>query len=249
MKILKYSVLLLITGLIFAACPDGPDKNDNNDNKNSGDNGNNTVVKTGKITFFNESTSYKVVVHQDYFNGPVLLELSEWESKKVDVRISDNYGVGSTFSIEYLYPLDSAFDAESGKVIASGIDPNVQINLVIEENKSYDVTIPPPQNIEFRSAFIKIVNASSLPFELKYLGTVFKQTGNGNLSVPPGGTGVYKLEGISSAGRLYQNYEIVSTFASTTIPDFTAENGNIYNFAYNGSSVTQTGTQTIVFEK
>jgi hypothetical protein len=241
-KTIKFCLFLLIC-LIFAACPGDSD-----------DSGKNLppAAKTGKVTFFNES-SYKIVVHQDAFSGPVLLELSVGESKRVDVRISDNYGIGSTFSIEYLYRINDAFDTESGEVIASGIDPNVQINFVVEEDKSYTKHIPQPQNLEFRNAFIKILNSSSLQFELKYLGTVFKQTGNGNIPVAPGKTGVYKLplgtEGnIPADGKLYQNYEVVSTFANTTIPDFTAKNEVIYSFTYNGSSVVKTGEQTIIFK-
>jgi hypothetical protein len=235
-------MLLTIIIAIIAACHAEPDKNENSNND-----GNNVVVKTGRVTFFNES-SYKVVVHQDAFSGPVLLELSAGESKRADVRTSDNYGVGSTFSIEYLYRINDGFDTESGEVIASGIDPNVQINFVVEEDKSYTKQIPQPANLEFRSAFIKILNTSTLQCELKYLGTVFKQTGNGNISVAPGKTGVYKLEGIPTGGKLYQNYEVTSTFENTAIPDFTAENGSIYSFTYNGTTVTQTGTQTVLFK-
>jgi len=235
-----------LAALIFSACAADDGKNENSGD-DSGDNGNIPVVKTGRVTFFNES-SYKVVVHQDAFSGPVLLELNAGQTKNVDVRASDNYGAGSTFSIEYLYRINDGFDTDSGEVIASGIDPNVQINFVIEENKSYTKQIPQPQNLEFRSAFIKILNSSNLQFELRYLGTGFKQTGNGNFSVAPGKTGVYRLDGIPDGGKLFQNYQAVSTFASTPVPDFTAENGFIYSFTYNGSSVTQTGTQTILFK-
>jgi hypothetical protein len=245
MKNFFYFVFFLIIGLNLVSCPDNT-TDDNNSN-----NGNNTVVKTGKVTFFNES-SYKVVIHQDFFSGPVLLDLSAGGSQRVDVRTSDNYGIGSTFSIEYLYKINDAFDTESGEVIASGIDPNVQINFVIEENKSYTKQIPQPANLEFRNAFIKIINSHNLPFEFRYLGSVFKQTGNGNISVAPYKTGVYKLplstEGsIPMEGKVYQNYEVNSTFASTTIPDFTVKNGFIYSFTYNGSSVAKTGEQTIIF--
>jgi len=247
MKKSFYFVFFLLISLIMAACPD-----DNTTDGNNSNNGNNPIVKTGKVTFFNES-SYKVVVHQDAFSGPVLLELSAGDSQLVNVRTSDNYGIGSTFSIEYLYRINDAFDTESGDVIASGIDPNVQINRVIEENKSYTIQIPQPANLEFRNAFIKILNSSSLQFELKYLGTVFKQTGNGNIPVAPGKTGVYKLplgtEGsIPAEGKLYQNYQAVSTFASTAIPAFTVKNGFIYSFTYNGSSVVKTNEQTIIFK-
>jgi hypothetical protein len=247
MKKFIYFVLFVIINLMFVACSDTDNSNKNNDN---------TAVKTGKVTFFNES-SYKVVVHQDAFSGPVLLELNNTTKRTdtIQVRTSDNYGIGSTFSIEYLYRINDDFDTESGEVIASGIDPNVQINFVIEENKSYTKQIPQPANLEFRSAFIKILNNSSLPFELKYLGTVFKQTGNGNISVASYKTGVYKLplgtEGsIPADGRLYHNYQVVSTFESTTIPDFTAENGFIYNFIYDRTTVKkrdQKFEDTIVF--
>jgi hypothetical protein len=210
--------LVIVFPFVFSACGDKESENDNSGSK----------VKTGRVTFFNES-SYKVVVHQDAFSGPVLLELTTG-SKTIDVRISDNYGIGSTFSIEYLYRISDGFDSESGEVIASGIDPNVQINRVIEENKSYTIQIPQPANLEFRSAFIKILNSSNLPCEFRYLGTVFKQTGNGNVPVAPGKTGVYKLEGIPNNGRLHQNYEVVANFVNTTIPDFTAMNGFICSY-------------------
>jgi hypothetical protein len=248
------AVFLISLMIGMVGCPtDTKDPGSNTGNNNSGNGNNNsgngnsgTEVKTGKVTFFNES-SYQVVVHQDAFSGPVLLELNSGQSKTTDVRVSDNYGVGSTFSIEYLYRINDAFDQESGEVIASGIDPNVQINFVVEENKSYTKQIPQPQNIEFQQAFVKILNAGNLQYEFRYLGTVFKQTGNSNISVAPGKTGVYKLEGIPAAGKLMQNYELVSTFAPTVIPDFTAMKGFIYSFTYNGSSVEKTGEHKIVF--
>jgi hypothetical protein len=79
------------------------------------------------------------------------------------------------------------------------------------------------------------------------LETAFKQTGNGNLSVAPGKIGIYKLENIPSEGKLYQNYQVVSALKSTTIPDFTAKNGIIYNFEYDGTLVKLTSEQTFVF--
>ena len=205
------------------------------------------LIKTGKVTFINY-TSYDVVVHKDYFNGVVLLELSAGQTKSTDVRTSDNYGIGSVFSIEYLYKINDGFDTESGNIIASGIDPNVQINRVIEEGRNYTIQIPQPANLEFKTAFLKILNSYNLPFELRYLGTSFMQTGNGNLSVPPGKTGVYKIESIPNNGKLMENYRVVTNFNSTTIPDFTVRNGFVYSFTYNGTAVSKTGEQTIIFK-
>jgi hypothetical protein len=238
MKKTVYFCLFPLAALLFAACPPDGDKPTANEPS--------LVVKTGKVTFVNES-GYKVVVHQDAFSGPVLLELSAGESKRIDVRTSDNYGIGSTFSIEYVLQCQivESIGGEIREVPASAIDPNVQINRVIEEEKSYTIQIPQPKNLKPRSAFICIVNGHNLPFELRYLGTAFRQAdnnGNGAFPVPPYKTGIYKLplgtEGsIPDDGRLYQNYEAVSTFASVTVPDFTVKNGIRYNFIYDGTKV------------
>lgn len=230
-----------------------PDPNGGNPNgenpSGQNPNGENPVdVKTGKVTFFNES-SYPVIVHQVAFSGPVLLELAEGQTKRVDVRASDNHGAGSTFSVEYLYRITDAFDAESGSVLASGIDPNVQITFVVEADKTYTKQIPQPSGLEFRGAFIKILNVSDLPFEFCCLGTVFKQAGSGNIPAAPGKSGVYKLEGISGDGKLFQNYLLRSTFAETVIPDFAAKNGFIYTFTYSGDSAVKTGEQAITFHQ
>ena len=232
----KYNLFIVILGILAASC-DGFAGNPGGD-----------AVKTGKVTFFNES-SYRVIVHRDVFSGPVLLELNGGAPPKtIDVRVSDNYGVGTTFSIEYLYRIENAHDTDSGEIFASGIDPNVQINRVIEENKSITIQIPQPKNLEMRSAFIKILNSHNLPFILRYVGMELKQTGNGNLSVSTGKTGIYKLDNIPSEGKLYQNYEVVANFNSTTIPDFTANNGWTECFTYNGSSVERTHREPFIFK-
>jgi hypothetical protein len=119
---------------------------------------------------------------------------------------------------------------------------------VIEEKKSYTIQIPQPADLEFRTAFIKLLNAYNLPIELRYFGRILRQAGNNKIPIDPYKSGVYKLEGIPTEGELYQNYEVVSTFDHTTITDFTVMNGIIYSFTYNGTSVTKTGEQTIVFK-
>jgi hypothetical protein len=221
--------------LCLAACPVDTDTPGNTE----------TPAKTGKVTFFNES-SYSIIVHQDAFSGAVLLELNAGQSKRVDVRVSDNYGVGSTFPIEYRYRVADGTDLASGEVWANGIDPNVQINQVVEENKSYTLQIPQPRELVFPQAFVKILNTSDMQFILHYLGSEFKQTGNGNLPVPAGKTGVYAFSA-SEEGKTMSGYAVVSTFQETSVPDFAAKNSYIYNFTYNGTSVVKNSEQKIIF--
>jgi hypothetical protein len=234
--------VFLVTLLQVSACPTGGGGNPASE---SGDEPA-AAAKTGKVTFFNES-SYTVTVHRDAFSGPVLIEsLGAGQSKKIDVRTSGNYGVGSTFCIEYMWLVTDGFDMASGEVWAKGIDPNVQINLVVEENRPYTVQIPNPTELEFQAAFVKILNASDMQFELHRLGTAYKQTGNGNLPVPMGKTGVYEIPS-TAAGKSLSGYTVHSTFNSVPVPEFTAKNSYIYTFTYNGTAVTKTGEQKIVF--
>jgi hypothetical protein len=235
--ILKIVFSFALLSYLFVSCD-----NTTEDNKNKPE-----VIKTGKVTFFNES-SYNIKIHRDSFSGPVLLELSSGANKKLDIRISDSHGFGTTFSIEYLYRINDAFDTDSGDIFASGLDFNVQINFVIEENKSYIKQIPQPTNLEFRSSFIKMLNAHNLPAEVRDWGRILQQAGNGIYPIAPGKTGVYRLSNIPVEGELLQNYLVVSTFDEVPIPDFTVKNGFIYSFTYNGSSVTKTGEQTIIFK-
>jgi len=230
---MKKCFLLLLASLLFS-CEDPA--NNNNGSKS----------KTGRVTFFNES-SYRVKVHRDSFSGIVLAELSAGESKNVNIRVSDDNRFGTTFSIEYLYRINDGFDTENGDVIASGLDFNVQPNRVIEENKSYTVQIPQPSNLEFKTAFIKLLNAYNIPIELRDHGRILTLN-NGNLTIVSGKTGVYKLEGIPADGEIFEGYHVVATLESTPIPDFTAMNGFIYSFTFDGTSVTKTGEQTIIFK-
>ena len=236
--IFKTSFLFFVLSCLIISCENLADNEDKNK----------TEIKTGKVTFFNES-SYRIKVHHSSFSGPVVMELSAGETKSADVRVSESQAYGTTFSVEYLYRINDGFDADSGDIFASGLDFNVQINFVIEEGKTYTRQIPQPANLEFRTAFIKLLNAHNLPVELRDVGKVLRQAGNNTVPIAPGKTGVYSMIEIPVGGvRLYDTYSVVSTMDSITVPAFTASNGVIYSFTFNGTSVTKTGEQTIVFK-
>lgn len=233
-KIYLFFLVYLIT-----SCESSANNNENEQNTQ-------VEIKTGSVTFINES-SYGFKVRLYSFDGPVLAELRTLDrSKSVDVRISDDNRFGTIFSIEYLYRISDDFEADSGEVFASVIDPNVQISLVIEEGKSYTVQVPNPKNPEFRTAFIKLLNLYTIPVELRYYGRILTQN-NGNLTIPSFKTGIYRLGGIPLEGELSQGYHVVATFESTPVPDFTVKNGFIYTFHYDGNSVTKIGEQSIIF--
>jgi hypothetical protein len=130
------------------------------------------------------------------------------------------------------------------------IDPNEQIKHVIEANKApLTIQIPQPGKLEPRSAFLEILNLYTIPFELRYLSNAFQQEGNGKFHVAFGEMGIYKLNDIPAEGKLFQGHQVVATFESTPIPDFTAKNGMIYSFDYDGTSVkpNEKRTRTFVF--
>jgi hypothetical protein len=219
-SILFSSILVL---LFLISCADESNKNEVDDTK--------IAVQTGKVTFFNES-SYMVTVHRDSFAGPVLIKLPpNSPAQTCDVRISDNYSVGSVFSVEYLVDVRSkipdGYFYVSGEVWVNGIDPNLQMIFVVEANNPpYTKQIPNPTYLECSTAFINIHNISNTQFELLDVQKPFAQAGDGTIPVPAGKMGVYKIEA-STEGRAHNTFNVRVVFEKYDIPAFSAKNGFI----------------------
>ncbi|WP_461255121.1 hypothetical protein [Treponema sp. R80B11-R83G3] len=243
---MKKHILQIIFLIFFLACFLVLCKNTpNNDEEQS------TTAKTANVTFFNESR-YNLKIHRDNFDGPVLLELPRNSSAKtISVRVSDNNGIGTMFSIEYIWVIQiiESLNGEIKEVEVSGTDPGLQIPSVIEADKPCTIQIPDPKNIEIRSAYMTIKNAYILPCELYYLGTTLRQTDN-NIPIAPDKTGIYKNRYVLPAeGELYQNYRVGTVSESVPIPDFLMKNGVIYHFNYNGIKVEKIKEENIVFNR
>ena len=225
----KFAPLL---ALLFLSC-----------GKHSFDNFDNSEYLSS-VTFFN-SSSYYVSIHSSYFGGPVLIDkLASGMEYSTTLNPSDNYGSGSVFSVEYWYLVANYGECSCGDVWTGGIDPNVQISRNIEAGQSYVIQIPQPKNLELKEAFFKILNTSSKPFELNYLGVHFRQAGNGELPVPSGKVGVYKME-----EKEIEGYTITQVFEQYPFPEFTAKNGHIYNFEFDGKEVKTKEEQNMIFGK
>lgn len=237
----KIGLFVFTLFLLFSCSNDSSLSNSSNGEVGGG----NETGKYGTIVFFNES-SYNVNIHKDAFSGPVIAELSSGESKSVKVNASENYGIGSTFSIGFKTKVIDEIGLSCGEVYAYGIDPNMQLNINVEEGKKYTLQIPQPSNLVFETAFLKIINASSMPFELTKTSESFKQAGNGVLSVPSGEIGVYEIPS-STAGTAFENYKLKSVFDSYDVPSFLVQHSKIYNFTFDGTSVSKTGEESIVY--
>jgi hypothetical protein len=197
------------------------------------------------VTFFNNS-SYYANIHSTSFSGPVLIDkLASGMSYSTTVSPSSNYGSGSVFSIEYWYLVANYAECSCGDVWTGGIDPDVQISRNIEAGMNYVIQIPQPKNLKLDSAFFKILNTSGKHFELNYLGTYFRQAGNGELPVPSGKVGVYKVNG----EKEIKGYTITQVFEQYPFPEFIAESGYIYNFEFDGDSVKTKEKQNMIFGK
>ena len=200
-------------------------------------------LRTGRVTFFNES-SYRVNVRLGNFQGVTVIEnLPSGETRTVDIRVSD-HALGTVFAVEYLWMISADFDPDSGEVFASGFDPSVQPSHVIEEGRPITIQIPQPANIEFRSSFITLFNTHHLPIDLRHFGSLLRQDGNGLFPIAPGRTGIYRLDPIPLGGeRTFTGFNISGL---TPVPEFTALNGYIYAFNFNGNSVTLTEARPLI---
>jgi len=205
-------------------------------------------LQKGKVTFYNESR-YEVSVNESSFDGRTLVEkLAPGSSLSVMLNPSDNYGVGTAFSMVYWYRVISDAEYACGDVWINGIDPNMQITQNIIGGKSYVIQIPPPEKLDFLGSFIKISNFSNMPIEFNHLSLFFKQAGNKELSVPSGKTGIYKVSDNDYYGETeIKDYTITQVFETYPFPDFTAKNGYIYNFEFDGNTVTPKEEQKLTF--
>jgi len=198
------------------------------------------------VTFFN-SSSYSVTIHNESFSGPVLVDkLASGMSYSTTLNPSDNHGIGSVFSVEYWILVANYAECSCGDVWVSGIDPNVQIQRNIEAGNNDPITIPQPKSLELNEVFLKIRNTSDNSFELNLLGATFRQAGNGELTVPSGKVGIYKFESRSGETDI-KGYTITQVLKPAyPFPEFTAKNGYIYNFKFDGNSIEIIGEQKII---
>ena len=244
----KLILTFFILTYMFVSC-DNPSDDKPEDEDTS------ETVKTGRVTFFNES-SYRVRVRLNAFSGPIVVEVNSGGNPTVDVRVSDAHGLGTTFAIEYLVTLpgDLLLDSDSGIIYASGRDFNVQINRNIEENKSITIQIPQPTNLEALSAFMAVKSTFNLPGTLFYYGQSIPQAGaNGLLPITSGRTGIYTLNNLALGGiPLGGDFEFtgLSVRLGSNIVNFdpfTARNGAVFYFVYNGSTVVFDKEVPIIF--
>lgn len=218
-------VLFLGIILLLASCQ-------NSQNPDKGQLEQNAVIQ-----LFNDS-SYSVIVHRDAFSGVVIAELESGELKEVKVAASNNYGIGTTFSIEYKTKVFNEFETACGDVYAYGIDPNMQITMNLETGKEYQLRIEQPSDLVFETSFIRIINSSANYYELRNNGICYKQAGNGALTVDTGKTGVYEIP-VGSKGKNFEGYKLTTVFSSLDIPSFLIEYNRSYTFVFDGESITK----------
>ncbi|MDR3000115.1 MAG: hypothetical protein LBU89_02530 [Fibromonadaceae bacterium] len=201
----------------------------------------------GKVTFFNES-SFTVNVHHQHFGGSLLIEkLSPGSSRTLELEPSNNYGNGDMFSIRYWHLVASGAELACGDVWTGFIDPNMQIQQNIESGSNHVIQIPNPSSkLELRETFVKIANASNMPFEFNYLSSFYRQAcDGGDLPVAPGKIGVYRVSDFFIGKIEIKGYTITQGFEQYPFPELIAENGYIYSYEFNGNSVQQTGVEQL----
>jgi hypothetical protein len=249
MLIRKPIFLLLIFFLssFFISCNNNNDKQNNDEQDDK--------IQTVKVSFLNESPYY-VKVHRDSFYGPIVTEVNTSDRNSFAyIRPSDNNGVGTVFSIEYIiYPKNDDIRNGNGEIFISCYDTDVQIKKIIKAGEPCTIQIPHPPNLVCKSAFIKIINLHYLPIEFCYVLNRITQADNNTIIINPYEQGLYKLDGIPDEGKHYQYYNIAATFESTYFSDFSAQNGlyitknaYIYHYTFNGTSIINTKEEKIVY--
>jgi len=193
----------------------------------------NEVDDWAKVRFYNES-SYSVSVYLQSFNGSELIDrLPGGQSKQIDVRASDDIGIGTMFSIVYWVEVDG--------ISIKSIDPNMQTAINIKAGENYTYQIQNPKGLELRESFLRLLNTSTNSIQLQRFGMAFVQEGNKGVPVQVGETGVYKIQDKVS------DYMVVQIFESYPMPSFDVENGMVYEYEFNGNQVRKRSEYSLNF--
>lgn len=214
-----------------------------------GNNDQTNEIQTVMVKFFNDS-SYKIVIHQGSFYGPIIAEIAmTGGTSSVPIRVNDDNNL-TVFSIYYIiYPIDDDINNEYSEVFASCYDPDVQIENVIKAGQPITIHVPQPnpKNLVCKSAFIRITNTFNLPIRLRYASRNINQANN-ILPIAPYQNGLYKIDNIPDEGENCQYYNIATMFESTNFSDFITENGDYitknaytYYFTFNGNTILKNG--------
>jgi hypothetical protein len=238
MKIFAAALAVLLA-FAFAACGEG------------GSGGN--TVGTGKVTFVNLS-SYRVNVRLDSFSGIIVAELGSGTdiTRTIDIQTNSPHGLGTVFEIEYLVTplLDGNLQmaSDGGEISAGVFDPDVRFsNVMIQENKSITLQIrqPQPANLYVRCAFMTIQNNNEIPATLVRGSSVYQAGNNRLIPIAQFRTGIYRLNNLAlldiPIGEEVEFSGLHIRVGQNTfpLPVFTARNGYIYCFIFNGNSVTR----------
>jgi len=201
-----------------------------------------------EVKFYNES-SYEVNVHESSFDGRILAEkLASGNIFSVKLNPSNNYGAGTVFSIVYWHKVINNAECACGDVWTNGIDPNMQIIRNLVGGESYLIQIDNPKGLDFLGSFIKILNTSNNSIEFNHLSMLLLQAGNREFSVPSGKVGIYRVNADDYRGETeIKDYTITQGFDKYPFPELIAKNGYIYNYEFDGRTVTEKGGQKLTF--
>jgi len=205
-------------------------------------------ARTGRVTF-NNTSNLQVSVRLGSFSGVELAELAAGASVTIDVPVSETV-MGTTFAMVFMRAIIvDGMPLDGPGVFVSATDMAFQPTHVIEENgPPVMVQIPQPSNLEFRSSFLTILNLSGSPIQLAHVAQPLAQADTGNVPVAPSAIGLYRLDSILPPGMHEFANLSVRTAAGTVVAPieaFTAQDGYIYEFQFDGTSVSFIGARSI----
>jgi hypothetical protein len=233
MRICKTVLLTAVSLFALLSCGTKYDLND----ENTDDNGNYVKDISGTIIFVNDKSDYNISVHQNNFEGDILVDKLP-PGKFFAVKVPpDEDEIGSTFSFVYWKKIMKNEETGNGDVWAKkNSNFGEQLTKKIETGKEYTIRIPQPSEANFTESFFKIFNATLWEFRLDDIGHSYSQAGNGGFSVQSGKSGVYDISKIDNIGGLYIYYQS----KPYPLPDVTVEGGYIYTFNFDGNEVSLT---------
>ncbi|MBD5426587.1 MAG: hypothetical protein HDR38_03405 [Treponema sp.] len=212
---------------------------------------------TVKVTFYNES-SFRCRVFRNVNPSSSdeettsLVEIPAGQTVSVMQPPSADKQIGDVFYVHYYVMLADEYETGTHAIFVPAERDVSNISFVLEIGKSYTKIIsqPPEGSLRFLDCYIKLFNQSSRTVQVVQGSSFLYNLATDELNLHTGKFGFYNI----AISPLFSS-EVVSTLSvfdvaqavRHDVPEFTIERGKVYSFSFDGSSVSKTGEQNIVY--
>ena len=213
--------------------------------------GNGGGTEPAIVRFVNYS-SYKVDVYKNLnpenFDPTTLVaSLNSGATQEVKQYPSFDSLIGDAFYPRYKILLADMFETGTNDIFVDAQRVLSNMTFVIESGKSYTKMIPQPEKgeLSFFHGYISVHNQGSSQIQIINGSTILHRLDNNAVNINPLSFGFYEIQFSPFDDELTMNWLKAFSSQDVPFPAFTMEKGKLYQFTFDGSTVSEPKIENI----